>query len=86
MATDIEAEALILYRSRQPPDVARISFEDLGMIALAGELVAGGQACRTSSDDDHSTVDDIRQYFFPRDDLVTSRRPTMKQVKIFDGD
>jgi hypothetical protein len=52
MAPDIEAESAIFDGSRKPAYIAGISFENFCLIAVAGELVAGGQTGWPGADDD----------------------------------
>jgi hypothetical protein len=59
MASDIEAKPLVLDGSREATDIPRISFEDFRPVAIARELVAGGQAGRTCADDHHPMMVDV---------------------------
>lgn len=65
MASDVEPEPVIFDGSRQASDVAQISFQNLRLIAVAGELVPCGQTGRSGSDNYHPMMVDIRQMALP---------------------
>src|SRR5208282_1636420 len=83
MASDVEAEPVIFDGSRQAPDVARISFQNLRLIAVAGELVPSGQTGRPGSDYNYPMLLglEIRQYSPPQIFLV-HQCPIQSQGKV----
>lgn len=90
MAADVESEAAIFDGARQPADIVRISFENLGMMAMLGELVSCRQACRPGTDNDHALMSKgIQLAFRPRSaigTLITNRessRPFRIVINLF---
>ena len=52
MTTDVESEALVLDRAREPTDVLRVLFQDDDLLPVSGEFVTGSETCRSGPDND----------------------------------
>ena len=87
MTPDVETKPVIFDRSRQAAEILRIGLENLGRMAMTREFVAGGQTCRSGSDDYGSMrIYRLRQKTLPVPSMVPrsakSRRhsdPTMSR-------
>jgi hypothetical protein len=53
MAADVESEALILDRAREPADVLGILLQHNDPTPFSGELITGGETRGSGSDNDY---------------------------------